>query len=287
MHGTVGAVYALQKAGPARRARRPLRRPGDRQAGQLRARRARSCTPTSTRPRSARTGPPTCRSSATRKYVIDELIAAVAAEHKARPPGRPDRLVAPARRPPRPVPARLGGAAGRHARAAVRHQAHRRDRRTGRDLRGRRRPAPDVGVAVHLVREAGHLAQLRRPRHDGLRGAGRDGRQGRHAGHHGLGDRRRRLLPDDQPGAGHLRAGGHPDQGRHHQQRQPRHGPAVADAVLQRALLQHRSRHAQAPHPRLREAGRGARLRRPAVRDRGRRRQDDRGGDGDQRRARS
>ena len=55
----------------------------------------------------------------------------------------------------------------------------------------------------------------------------------------GVGDRRRRLLPDDQPGAGHLRDRGHPGQGRDHQQRQPRHGPPVADAVLRQALLQH------------------------------------------------
>jgi hypothetical protein len=54
-----------------------------------------------------------------------------------------------------------------------------------------------------------------------------------------VGDRRRRLLPDDQPGARHLRDRGHPDQGRRHQQRQPRHGAAVADAVLRGPLLQH------------------------------------------------
>ena len=83
-------------------------------------------------------------------------------------------------------------------------------------------------------------------------------------GRRGLGDRRRRLLPDDQPGARHLRDRGHPDQGRRHQQRQPGHGPAVADPVLRRALLQHRPRHAQAPHPGLRDAGRGAGLRRAA-----------------------
>ena len=35
---------------------------------------------------------------------------------------------------------------------------------------------------------------------------------------HGVGDRRRRLLPDDQPGAGDLRHQRHPDQGRDHQQ---------------------------------------------------------------------
>ena len=60
------------------------------------------------------------------------------------------------------------------------------------------------------------------------------------ARHDRLGDRRRRLLPDDQPGARHLRDQRHPDQGRDHQQRVARHGPPVADAVLQRALLQHR-----------------------------------------------
>ena len=92
----------------------------------------------------------------------------------------------------------------------------------GHDLHGGRRPAPDVGRALHPVREARHLAELRRRRHDGLRGPGRDGRQGRHAGPHGLGDRRRRLLPDDQPGTDHLRPEQHPDQGRHHQQRRAR-----------------------------------------------------------------
>ena len=92
------------------------------------------------------------------------------------------------------------------------------------------------------------------------------------AGHDGLGHRRRRLLPDDQPGARHLRHRGHPDQGRRDQQRQPRHGPAVADPVLRGALLADRPRHAQAPHPRLHAARRGARLRRPALRVQGRRR---------------
>jgi acetolactate synthase-1/2/3 large subunit len=81
----------------------------------------------------------------------------------------------------------------------------------GRDLLRRRRASTRCGPAqFHLLREPGHLAQLRRPGHDGLRGAGRDGRQARHARHGRLGDRRRRLLPDDQPGAGHLRAGGIP-----------------------------------------------------------------------------
>ncbi len=43
----------------------------------------RSCTPTSTRPRSARTGPADVPIVGDARHVIDELIAAVAAEHKA------------------------------------------------------------------------------------------------------------------------------------------------------------------------------------------------------------
>jgi glyoxylate carboligase len=84
-----------------------------------------------------------------------------------------------------------------------------------------------------------------------------------------------------------------PDQGCRDQQREPRHGQAVADAVLQPALLEHRSgqlgsgwdarRSAAAgdKNPRLREARRGVRLRRPALRARrGRGRRDrDRGQD--------
>ena len=65
MHGTVAGGVRAAEGRPAGRAGRPLRRPGHRQAGLVRAGRARSCTPTSTRPRSARTGTPTCRSWAT------------------------------------------------------------------------------------------------------------------------------------------------------------------------------------------------------------------------------
>ena len=140
-----------------------------------------------------------------------------------------------------------------------------------------RRPAPDVGGALRRLRAPRHLDQLRRPRHHGLRPAGRDGREGRSSRGHGVGHRRRRLLPDDQPGAGHLRDQRHPDQGRDHQQRVARHGPPVADALLQRALLQHRPR--QQADPRLREARRCLRLRGPGLRRPGRRRRDHREGD--------
>ena len=66
---------------------------------------------------------------------------------------------------------------GRLPRPAVRHGAAERDRRPRRHLHRRRRPAPDVGRPVHRLREPGHLHQLRRRRHDGLRPPGRDGRE--------------------------------------------------------------------------------------------------------------
>src|SRR6266702_3112444 len=189
----------------------------------------------------------------------------------------------------RHLPPRLRRAGRRLAVTAVRDRADRQAGRAGRGVRGGRRPAPDVGRPVHRPRAAPALAELRRARHDGLRGARRHGREGGHPGVGGVGDRRRRLLPDDQPGARHLHGGGHPDQGGHHQQRQPGHGPPVADALLQRALLPDRPGPDGAGHlggypdPGLRQAGRGLRLRRPALRDRRRRGRGDQAGHGDQR----
>ena len=48
------------------------------------------------------------------------------------------------------------------------------DRRRS-DLRGGRRPAPDVRGAAHRLRSPEQLLHQRRPRHDGVRRAGRDG----------------------------------------------------------------------------------------------------------------
>ena len=119
------------------------------------------------------------------REVIAELVAALQAEHRR--PGSARRLrglVDAARRTGgQTLPARLRRARRRLALAAVRHRAAR-ARSPGRTRStSRGRPAPDVGRAVHRLRAPRHLAQLRRPRHDGLRGAGRDGRQGRPAGH--------------------------------------------------------------------------------------------------------
>ena len=138
------------------------------------------------------------------------------------------------------LPARLHRTDRRAPRPAGDHQADRRDDRTRGRLRLRRRPAPDVVGAVHPVRAPERLAQLRWRRHDGLLGPRRDGRQGGPARPGRLGDRRRRLLPDDQPGTRDLRHQRHPDQGRDHQQLVARHGAAVADAVLRRTPLVHR-----------------------------------------------
>ena len=91
------------------------------------------------------------------------------------------------------------------------------------------------------VGAAGSLAQLGRARHHGLLRARGDGCQGGAARQDRLGHRRRRLLPDDQPGArDHVRAGRDSDQDRDDQQPESRYGPAMADAVLPRPLLQHR-----------------------------------------------
>ena len=83
MHGDGGRGRRPAAQRPADRPRRPVRRPGDRAAVHLRAAGARSSTPTSTRPRSPRTGSRTCRSSATRKEVIAELIALLARRRPA------------------------------------------------------------------------------------------------------------------------------------------------------------------------------------------------------------
>ncbi len=76
----------------------------------------------------------------------------------------------------------LRPAGRRSAEAAVRDRAPARALGRRHDRRGRRRPAPDVGLAVLVLREAKDLDQLRRARHDGVRGPGRARGGGRTAG---------------------------------------------------------------------------------------------------------
>ena len=114
------------------------------------------------------------------------------------------------------LPARLRPAArfGR-PQATVRPRDTSRHDTGGHHRGGRRRPASDVRLAVVAVRLPLHVGQLRRPRNDGLRGAGVDRCQGRPAGTDGLGRRRRRVLPDDRAGAGHCELGADTGEGRH------------------------------------------------------------------------
>ena len=246
MHGTVAAVTALQKADLLVTPRRPLRRPRHRPAVQLRRRTPRSIH--------ADIDP----AEIGKNRIADVPIVGDCQGGPRRPRRRrPAASTRPARAGDyaawwragwtlaRHLPARLRRAAdGGLARPAARHRAA-----------SARSSGPEsiyvAGVGQHQM-WAAQFIQYERPNtwlNSGGLGtmgyavpAAMGAKVGR-AGPHRLGDRRRRLLPDDQPGAGHLRHQRHPDQGRDHQQLQPRHGPAVADAVLRRALLQHRPAH--------------------------------------------
>ena len=244
MHGTVPAVLALQESRPASSRSAPASTTASPARRASSRRTPRSCTSTSTRPRSARSARPTCRSWATPKTSSSTSTAAYArCREGARRPTLAEwwaRLERPAR-----ASSRSATPSPTTACSSPQYVIQRIGELTGPegDLRRRRRPAPDVGGAVHQVRAPERLAQLRRRRHHGLRGAGGDGRQGRRARPRGLGDRRRRMLPDDQSGARHLHDQQHPDQGRDHQQLVARHGAPVADAVLRRPPLVHRPQH--------------------------------------------
>ena len=100
----------------------------------------------------------------------------------------------------------------------------------------------DVGQnQMWLARYAGFRRpeqprQLRRPRDDGLRGPGGHGRGARPPRRRDLGDRRRRRLPDDEPGADDPRRGPHPGEDRAARQPQARDDPPVAGDHLRGQL---------------------------------------------------
>ncbi len=245
MHGTVAAVGALAVLGPADRAGHPVRRPGHRPAVDVRA--ERQGHPRRHRPRRDLQEPP--RRCADRRRCQGGHLRA------GRWPCRPS--WPRAARSTSPTGGRSWTAGWRSTRwATTSPQTARSPRSTSSSASARssaRTPCTSpasastrCGRAQFVQYEnAGLVDQLRRPGHDGLRGARGDGRQGRRPRQDRVGHRRRRLLPDDQPGAGHLHHQQHPDQGRADQQRRAGHGPPVADAVLQRALLQHRPALAQ------------------------------------------
>ena len=257
MHGTYHRGHGHPEVRPADRPGRALRRPRHRPGLELRGAAPRSSTSTSTRRSSTRSATPTSRSRATSR--------------RRCAPSTP-----PARRPRTSTswwkeirtwqeryplvydaPRGEGPLRPQHVIEAIAATAP----RPGTIVTVGRRPAPDVGQPVLGLRGAGHVDQLRWRGHDGFRRARRHRRQGRAPRPDGVVHRRRRLLPDDRPGARHGARRRHPDQGRHPQQRLPRHGAPMAGDVLRRALQ--RGLPVAGP-ARLRQVGRGDGLRRPA-----------------------
>ena len=250
--------HAIQEADLIDRARHALRRPRHRQSRRRTRQARRRSTSSSTRPRSTRTSR------------VDVPLVGDVREPlpRAARRGRRARAATGWRARDRDAAGRRGACAtSRRSPTTTGHlYARARDRTTcGASPTGKALvvtdvgPAPDVGSAVLQARRPAEAHHLGRPRHDGLRAAGGDRRALRAARRRDLGHRRRRRLPDDRVRAVDLRAGGHQGQRRHHQQRLPRHGAAVAAVLLRRPL-----RGDADQEPGLREARRGARPRRAA-----------------------
>ena len=158
----------------ADRARHPLRRPRHRQGRRRSARGAKIVHVDIDASELGKIKQPFLGIEADVGAWLRALAAAGRAERRAAS-GRA-RMRAAARR------ASAGDARRRRSAAAVRHRApHRRARRRRRDRHQRRRPASDVGRAGVPVHAAAPVADLGRPRHDGLRLAGGDRRGARRA----------------------------------------------------------------------------------------------------------
>ena len=265
-----------QRGGPAPGAGRPVRRPRDGQA--QRVRQARADRPRRHRRLRDQQEQGRAPRGELRRQVDprraespgrEGRVARVAQADRRRPRGRPDGL-RPARRRDHP---------------AVRHrpvlEAH--ERRFPDD--DGRRPASDVGRAVHQVHESADLGHLGRPRLDGLRPPRRDGGAGRLPGFAGGRHRRRRLVRDEYPGARHAvlrEPAGEDDRA---EQPAPRHGGSVGGSVPRRQPRPHLPRPGRPPRgdgrgqrrpprddlSRLRDDRQGLRRRRPADPPEGRR----------------
>ena len=160
---------------PDRRRGRPLRRPDHRQARRVRA--AGQVRPHRHRPGGdlqERPGPhPDRRRRRRRAAEADRRVRA-----PERRPRAARRVVEADPRLAGGVPARLRGLRGLGDQAAADDRGPLQGHRGRRDHHLRRRPAPDVVRAVLQLLEAAPVDQLGRPRHDGLRPAGGDRRQG-------------------------------------------------------------------------------------------------------------
>ncbi len=253
----------------------PLRRPGDRQGVGLRPRG--QGHPRRHRPGRDRQGPPARRrrSWATAGSSSRQIIAALSAASARSAPTDGRHLGAAGRAPDPPgwqaefpLTYDAGRAAGRSSPQYVIEQLARQRRPTTRSSSpasastrcGRR----SSGSSTHPYTwvNSGGLGTM------GFAVPAAIGAKVGPARPDGLGHRRRRLLPDDRPGARHRRGRAHPGEDRDPQQRLPGHGAPVAGDVLRRALL----RGLPLARPaRLREVGRGHGLRRPRASSRPRR----------------
>ena len=221
---------------PDRRDRRPLRRPHHRQAVGVRA--AREVHPHRRRPGRDLQERPGAHPDRRRR------------EERARAPRRPST----ARSRPTAAAWRSGGsgsrAGARSTRSATRTPTDTEIKPAARDPGVcTRRPAAtrssrsDVGQHQMWTAQYYDFPEPRRWINSGglgTMGFGLPAAMGAAVGcpdKHGRLHRRRRLDPDERPGAGDLRRERDPGQGRDRQQRLPRHGPPVAGAVLGQALL--------------------------------------------------
>jgi glyoxylate carboligase len=134
------------------------------------------------------------------------------------------------------VVARLRCLARRRPVGRLRGRADRRADRPPGDLRGRRRPEPDVAGSLCRLSQPEQPCQFRRAWPDGIQRAGGDGCGPRSTGPRDLGDHRRRRLPDDLPGTDDPRGRPHPGQDRAARQQEARDDPPVAGDHLRRQL---------------------------------------------------
>ena len=261
MHGTRAANYAMDEADLIVRGRRALRRPHHRQAVASSRRARSSSTSTSTRPRSPRTSRPTSRSSAT-----PSTCSRSSSSSTARSSADPARL--------EEWWTRIDGWREQHPLRYDDSDRHRDQARSAWSRRSTRRPAatrssPPTSASTRCgprstststSRAAGSTPAASArwasacPRRWAPRSAARTRPVVCIAGDGSVQMNMQELATCAQEGIA--------DQGVHHEQRLPGHGPPVAGAVLGQALLARR--HGRVPG--LRQARRGLRRDRHAPR---------------------
>ena len=206
MHGNYTAVTVDAAERPADRARRPLRRPGHRQGRRRSPPTPRSSTSTSTPPSSARSAGPTSPIDGDCRLVIEELVKAV---RRCSSGGgeQPDRSAVE-------VDASAAGRSSTRSPTSRRATASRSSRRWCSSTCATRSPrtrSSCSGVGQHQM-WASQYWKFRHPytwvNSGGLGTMGFSvpaaiGAKVGPARPHGVGGRRRRLLPDDRPGARH------------------------------------------------------------------------------------